>query len=47
MVLGAAVRKPAIIQREIRQIDFAPSLGAFLDVNCSRANGRVLTEFGG
>ena len=47
MVLGAAVRKPAIIQREIRQIDFAPSLGALLDVNCTHASGSVLREFEG
>ncbi len=47
LVLGAAVRKPAIVQKEVRQIDFAPSLGAFLGVNCSGAAGRVLTEFGG
>lgn len=47
MVLGAAVRKPAIIEREVRQIDMAPSIGAMLDVNCSQASGRVLREFEG
>jgi len=47
MVLGAAVRKPVIIEREVRQIDIAPSIGALLDVNCSQAAGRVLREFQG
>ena len=47
MILGAAVRKPAIVEREVRQIDFAPSLGAYLDINCEHAAGRVLKEFGG
>jgi hypothetical protein len=47
MVLGAAVRKPVIIKREVRQIDIAPSIGALLDVNCSQAMGRVLKEFEG
>ncbi len=47
MILGAAVRKPAIIPREVRQIDFAPSFGALLGVNCSRAAGQVLKEFEG
>ena len=47
MILGAAVRKPAIIQREVRQIDFAPSLSTLFGVNCSHAAGRVLKEFEG
>lgn len=47
MVLGAAVRKPVIIEREIRQIDIVPSLGALLDVNCHQSTGRVLREFEG
>ena len=47
MILGAAVRKPAIIEREVRQIDIAPSLGALLDLHCSQAAGRVLREFEG
>ena len=47
MVLGAAVRRPALVRREIRQIDFTPSMGALLGVNCPDAAGRVLTEFGG
>ena len=47
MILGAAVRKPAIVEREVRQIDFAPSLGAYLDINCEHAAGSVLKEFGG
>ena len=47
MVLGSAVHKPAIVRKEVQQIDFAPSLGAFLGVSCGGAAGHVLTEFGG
>ena len=46
MVLGAAVHHPAVVERETRQIDLAPSLGAFLGINCGRASGQVLPEFG-
>jgi hypothetical protein len=47
MVLGAAVHKPVIVEREVRQIDIAPSLCALLNVDCPQAAGRVLREFGG
>lgn len=45
MVLGQAVRKPAVVERVIRHIDVAPSLGALLGVACNQAMGRQLAEF--
>ncbi len=45
MVLGQAVRQPAWIERGIRQIDLAPSLGAVLGLECEQATGRPLDEF--
>jgi hypothetical protein len=45
MVLGKAAREPAVIEREIRQIDLAPSLGALLGVHCGEAAGARLREF--
>jgi hypothetical protein len=45
MVLGQAVRKPAVVERVIRHIDVAPSLGALLGVACNEAMGRQLAEF--
>jgi len=44
MVLGRAVRKPAVIEREIRHIDVAPSLGLRLGVRCGQAAGEPLAE---
>jgi len=44
MVLGRAVRKPAVIEREIRHIDVAPSLGLRLGVRCGQAAGEPLPE---
>ena len=46
MILGGGVHKPGVVSREVRQIDFAPSLGALLGVNCSQAAGHVLPVFG-
>ncbi len=45
MVLGQAVRKPGRMEREVRQIDLAPTLGTILGVECRQAEGRVLPEF--
>ena len=45
MVLGQAVRSPAVEERVIRQIDLAPTLGALLGVECKQATGRLLPEF--
>src|ERR1035441_3002501 len=45
IVLGKAAREPAVIEREIRQIDLAPSLGALLGVHCGEAAGARLREF--
>jgi len=44
MMLGQAVREPAVVERVIRQIDLAPTLGALLGVECKRASGRLLPE---
>ena len=45
MVLGQAARVPAVIERPVRQIDVAPSLGALLGVTCRQAEGKLLAEF--
>ncbi len=47
MVLGEAVRQPAWIERVVRQIDLAPSLGVLLGLECEQAAGRRLDEFVG
>jgi hypothetical protein len=44
LVLGRAVRQPAVIQRAIRHIDVAPSLGARLGVRCPQAAGEPVLE---
>jgi hypothetical protein len=44
MVLGAAVRKPQVIEREIRQVDVAPSIGSWMGLECDRSVGRLLSE---
>lgn len=45
MVLGAAVKEPRVEERVIRQIDLAPSVGALLEVECTKSDGRRLDEF--
>jgi hypothetical protein len=45
MVLGQAVRKPAVVEKPVRHIDVAPSLGAFLGVECTQSTGEMLPEF--
>jgi hypothetical protein len=45
MVLGQAARKPAVIERPVRQIDVAPSLAELLGVSCRQALGSRLSEF--
>ncbi len=45
MVLGQAVRKPAVVEKPVRHIDVAPSLGAFLGVECTQSAGEMLPEF--
>lgn len=44
LVLGRAVHKPALIERDIRHIDLAPSLGARLGVRCAQAAGVPVPE---
>jgi hypothetical protein len=45
MVLGPPARKPAYIEKLVRQVDVAPSLGAFLGVECTQSAGGMLPEF--
>ena len=45
MVVGQAARRPAMIDRPVRQIDVAPTLGALLGVTCRRSAGSPLSEF--
>lgn len=44
MLLGAAVRKPEVVEREIRQVDMAPSIGSWMGLECDRSVGRLLPE---
>jgi hypothetical protein len=45
MVLGPAVGKPAVVEKPVRHVDVAPSLGALLGVKCSESIGEVLPGF--
>jgi hypothetical protein len=47
MVLGAGVKKPQVVERTIRQVDMAPTIGTRLGLECERAVGRPLPEFAG
>lgn len=47
MVLGAAVKKPQVVERVIRQIDMAPSIGDWMGFECGKSAGTVLPEFHG
>lgn len=47
MVLGQAVRKPAVVERPVRHIDIAPSIGGWLGIRPEQARGAVLPEFVG
>ena len=44
MVLGQAVRKPAIVERPVRQISVAPSLAGLLGVTCRQSTAERLEE---
>lgn len=47
IVLGPAVRKPQVIDRTVRQIDLAPSIGAWMGFQCEGAAGGILPELAG
>ncbi len=47
LVLGQAVKTPRVVQRVVRQIDFAPSIAAWMGFECERAAGSPLPGFGG
>ena len=46
MVLGPVVRRPQVVDRVVRQIDMAPSIGRWLGVTCDEARGSELPEIG-
>ena len=45
MVLGPAAGKPQVVERTIRQIDMAPSIGHWLGIECEKSAGKVLPEW--
>ena len=45
MVLGPAASRPAYVRKPVRHVDVAPSLGAFLGVECTESVGEMLPEF--
>jgi hypothetical protein len=45
MAVGAAVERPLVVERMVRQIDVAPSLAGLFGVSCGGAAGRRLDEF--
>ena len=45
MVLGPAASRPAYVKKPVRHVDVAPSLGAFLGVECTESVGGMLPEF--
>jgi hypothetical protein len=45
MVLGAAVKKPQVVERVIRQVDMAPSIANWMGLECDRGTGSGLPEF--
>jgi hypothetical protein len=47
MILGAGVKKPEVVERVVRQIDMAPSIGSWMGFQCSQSGGAVLPEFHG
>jgi hypothetical protein len=47
MVLGRAVRKPGVVERMVRHIDVAPTLGARFGVRCTGSTGEPLPELVG
>lgn len=47
MVLGPGIRKPQVVERVVRQIDFAPSIGGWMGFEAVKARGGRLPEFSG
>jgi hypothetical protein len=45
MVLGPSANKPEYVKKLVRHVDVAPSLGAFLGVECTESVGGMLPEF--
>lgn len=47
MVLGPAVKKPAVVERVVRQIDMAPTIASWMGFECAKSKGERLGEFAG
>jgi hypothetical protein len=47
MALGPAVKKPEVVERVVRHIDFAPSIASWMGFEAKRAAGTPLPEVGG
>jgi hypothetical protein len=47
MVLGQAVQKPQVVEKVVRQVDMAPSIGSWMGFECEKSNGAVLPDFHG
>ncbi len=47
VVLGAAVKKPEIVERVVRQVDMAPSIASWMGLEPEKSEGAVLPEFHG
>jgi len=45
MALGPAAGKALVVEREIRQIDMAPSIASWMGFECGKAAGKRLAEF--
>ncbi|HET8549695.1 MAG TPA: hypothetical protein VFL57_16915, partial [Bryobacteraceae bacterium] len=45
MVLGPAVKKPAVVERAIRQVDMAPTVASWMGFECEKGAGTRLPEF--
>ena len=45
MVLGPSAGRPAYVMKTVQHVDVAPSLGAFLGVECTQSVGGMLPEF--
>lgn len=44
MILGPAVRKPEVVERVVRQIDFAPSIASWMGFETAKSKGTPLPE---
>jgi len=45
MVLGAAVKKPQVVERVVQQIDMAPTMASWMGFECEKSAGARLAEW--